>query len=400
MSQTACQREERFTTAGSSWSSSARLWMEARLAEAKLERIRKEEELNLQSLALIAEQELKKIKSKRTLLRAEAEVNAAHIRTDAASTCEEECSSSTAPLAPPLSANKKVDDYLDTLAVAGMTDNSKKEAPTPAQAPVEPYLRHGSLVNPSLAEMEQTPPTNEKVYQPTITNSCSMPLALTTEETALRSPPGLPFPTAFDGFVAPAPMSDSSLLFECYGHLYTPVTSRIALECQSTTVRGATTNSVERQLNPVILAGVGDQYPSPAITSQSIRHKQFFPRVTSATSGAAPACGPAAPANMAPAYGPAAPATTALAYGLAAPATMALAYGMAAPPPMAPAHGPATSITIAPAFRPATLPNSFGRQHQHRETGLGDPITTEGNRRIISVMLVPYDRVSFVRKMM
>ena len=110
MSQSACQREERLTNAGSSLSSSARLRMEARLAEANLERIRKEEELNLQSLALIAEQELKKIESKRTLLRAEAEVDAAHIRADAASTCEEDRSSFTTP-APLLSANTKVGDY-------------------------------------------------------------------------------------------------------------------------------------------------------------------------------------------------------------------------------------------------------------------------------------------------
>ena len=368
MSQSACQREEKLTNAGSSLSSSARLRMEARLAEANLERIRKEEELNLQSLALIAEQELKKIESKRTLLRAEAEVDAAHIRADAASTCEEDRSSFTTP-APPLSANTKVGDYLESLVVAVPTDNGKNEAPTLAQAPMEPYLRHGSLLNPSLAEMEENLPTQEKVYQPTILNSCSMPLALTTEETALRPPPGLPFPTAFDGFVAPAPTSDSLFPFERYGHLYTPVTSRIASECQSAAVRGATTNSVEQQLNPVILAGAGHQYPSPAVISQSVRHEQSLPRLTSATSGAAPACGPAAPATMAPAYGPAAPATT------------APAYGPAAPPTMAPAYGPATSATATPAFGPATLFNSFGRQHQHREIGLGDPFTMEGNRR-------------------
>ena len=103
-----------------------------------------------------------------------------------------------------------------------------------------------------------------------------MPLALTTEETALRRPPGLPFPTAFYGFVAPAPTSDSLFPFERYGLLYTPVTSRIASECQSAAVRGATTNSVEQQLNPVILAGAGHQYSSPAVISQSVRHEQFF----------------------------------------------------------------------------------------------------------------------------
>ena len=90
--------------------------------------------------------------------------------------------------------------------------------------------------------------------------------------------------------------------------------------------------------------------------------------MTFATAGAAPACGPAAPATMAPAYGP------------AAPATMAPGYGTAAPPIMASAYGPAISATAASAFGPATLSNSFGRQHQHRETGLGDPFTTEENR--------------------
>ena len=162
MSQTACQREERLVTAGSSLSSSARFRIGARLAEANLERVCKEEELNLQSLGLIAEQELKKIESKRTLLR--AEVGAAHIRADATSTCEEDHSSSTDSLAPPSSANKKAGGYLESLAVAVPTDNGKKEALTPAQAVVEPYLRHGSLLNPSLAEMEETLATQEKVY--------------------------------------------------------------------------------------------------------------------------------------------------------------------------------------------------------------------------------------------
>ena len=91
---------------------------------------------------------------RRTLLR--AEVEAAHIRADAAITCEENRSSSTAPLVPPFSAYKKVGDYLDSLTVALSTGNGKKEAPTPTQAPVEPYLRHGSLLNPSLVEMEKT----------------------------------------------------------------------------------------------------------------------------------------------------------------------------------------------------------------------------------------------------
>ena len=45
-----------------SLSSSARLRMEAKLAEAKLQHIRKEEDLKLETLALIAEQRLKKLR--------------------------------------------------------------------------------------------------------------------------------------------------------------------------------------------------------------------------------------------------------------------------------------------------------------------------------------------------
>ena len=59
------------TNIGSNLSSSARLRMEARLAKANLERIRKKKELNLELLALIAEQESKKIERRRALLRGE-----------------------------------------------------------------------------------------------------------------------------------------------------------------------------------------------------------------------------------------------------------------------------------------------------------------------------------------
>ena len=90
MSQPACQREERLTNAASNLSSSARLCMEAKLDKANPEHICKEEELNLELLALIAEQELKKLDSRQTLFRAEAEVEAANIPVDATSTCEED----------------------------------------------------------------------------------------------------------------------------------------------------------------------------------------------------------------------------------------------------------------------------------------------------------------------
>ena len=67
----------------------ARCRMEAKLAQIRLDRVRKEEELTLRVLA--AEQEKRRLESHRRMLAAEAEAAEAAIIADAASSCKTVC---------------------------------------------------------------------------------------------------------------------------------------------------------------------------------------------------------------------------------------------------------------------------------------------------------------------
>ena len=82
------------------------------MAEARLEQARRDEELKLRTLALIAEQERRKLESQRIVLIAEAQATEVNIIADAASELAEEKMSQTADMAPLLSTNEKVSAFL------------------------------------------------------------------------------------------------------------------------------------------------------------------------------------------------------------------------------------------------------------------------------------------------
>ena len=85
------------------------------MAEARLEQVRRDEELKLRTLALVAEQERRKLESQRIVLIAEAKATEANIIADAVSELAEEQMSQTADMAPLLSTNEKVSAFLSVL---------------------------------------------------------------------------------------------------------------------------------------------------------------------------------------------------------------------------------------------------------------------------------------------
>ena len=135
-----------------SLSSSARLRMEAKLAEARLQHIRKEEDLKLETLALIAEQRLKKLESRRIVLQAEAEVEAANIRAEAASVCDDRYSLPEA-VDPPLTVSRKVGAYLSDLELPSPSaaGNGTCELAAPSDNQLHECQPSSSLPGPSLA---------------------------------------------------------------------------------------------------------------------------------------------------------------------------------------------------------------------------------------------------------
>ena len=104
-----CSRSTK-SVAFSGTSSAVRRRLEARLAKTRLEQVRCDEELKLRALALVAEQERRKLESQRIVPIAEANIIA-----DAASELAEEQMSQTADMAPLLSTNEKVSVFLSVL---------------------------------------------------------------------------------------------------------------------------------------------------------------------------------------------------------------------------------------------------------------------------------------------
>ena len=111
-----CSRSTK-SVAFSGTSSAVRRRLEARLAEARLEQVRRDEELKLRTLALVSEQERRKLESQRIVFIAEAKATEANIIADAASELAEEQMSQTADMAPLLSTNGKVSSFLSVLTL-------------------------------------------------------------------------------------------------------------------------------------------------------------------------------------------------------------------------------------------------------------------------------------------
>ena len=112
-----------------SLSSRAKRRLEVKLAEARLERVRREEELRLKHLQ-------GQLESERAVLQAEAAVKEANIIADASSGCSD--LSVPENIAPPLSAHDKVVEFLCSARNSerqelklsnGETDHSRESAP-------------------------------------------------------------------------------------------------------------------------------------------------------------------------------------------------------------------------------------------------------------------------------
>ena len=124
--------------------------MEAKLAE--LQRIRKEEDLKLETLALIAEQRLKKLESRRIVLQEEAKVETANIRAEAVSVCDDRYPLSEA-VDPSLTVSKKLGAYLSDLELPNPSaaGNGTCELAAPSDNQLHEYQPSSSLPSPSLA---------------------------------------------------------------------------------------------------------------------------------------------------------------------------------------------------------------------------------------------------------
>ena len=97
---TMCSRSTK-NVAFSGTSSAVRRRLDARLAETRLEQVRRDKKLKLRTtLVLVAKQEMRKLESQKILLIAEAKATEANIIADTASELAEEQMSQTAEMAP------------------------------------------------------------------------------------------------------------------------------------------------------------------------------------------------------------------------------------------------------------------------------------------------------------
>ena len=163
--------------------SSTRRRVDARLAEVRLQHIRREEELKLKALA--AAQELRKLESEQIVLQAEKEVAEANILADATSSCDGELDD----VAPPLEAGDKVGAFLLKLSLSDQVDgpdNSNRQQ----LVPHEERLTMGSP--------DGTKVKSKCTFSPEVGNHAEP--AVRTSSTS-RHPPGFPPPTCIPGTI-------------------------------------------------------------------------------------------------------------------------------------------------------------------------------------------------------
>ena len=167
--------------------SSIRRRVDARLAEVRLQHIRREEELKLKALA--AAQELRKLESEQIVLQAEKEVAEANILADATSSCDGELDD----VAPPLEAGDKVGAFLLNLSLSDQVDgpnNSNRQK----LVPHEERLTMGSP--------DGTKVKSKCTFSPEVGHHAKP--AVRTSSTS-RHPPGFPPPTCIpEAIVTPS----------------------------------------------------------------------------------------------------------------------------------------------------------------------------------------------------
>ena len=156
--------------------SSTRRRVDARLAEVRLQHIRREEELKLKAL---------KLQSEQIVLQAEKEVAEANILADATSSCDGELDD----VAPPLEAGDKVGAFLLNLSLSDQVDgpnNSNRQQ----LVPHEERLTMGSP--------DGTKVKSKCTFSPEVGNHAEP--AVRTSSTS-RHPPGFPPPTCIPGTI-------------------------------------------------------------------------------------------------------------------------------------------------------------------------------------------------------
>ena len=129
----------RTAVTSASLSSKAKRRLEVKLAEARLQRVRQEEELRLKQLQAEEELRLKQLQleSERALLQAEADVTEANLIADASSTCSD--LSVPESVAPRLSAHEKVMEYLHNIPTNERQGQSRKENDLQRESPAVTY---------------------------------------------------------------------------------------------------------------------------------------------------------------------------------------------------------------------------------------------------------------------
>ena len=169
-------RDELSVVNAQSLRSSTRRRVDARLAEVRLQYIRREEELKLKALKLASEQ---------IVLQAEMEVAEANILADATSSCDGELDD----VAPPLEAGDKVGAFLLNLSLSDQVDG--------------PNNSNGQKLVPHEERLTMGSPDGTKVkskctFSPEVGNHAEP--AVRTSSTS-RHPPGFPPPTCIPGTI-------------------------------------------------------------------------------------------------------------------------------------------------------------------------------------------------------
>ena len=156
--------------------SSTRRRVDARLAEVRLQYIRREEELKLKAL---------KLESEQIVLQAEKEVAEANIFADATSSCDRELDD----VAPPLEAGDKVGAFLLNLSLSDQVDG-------PNNSNRQKLVSHEERL--TMGSPDGTKVKSKCTFSPEVGNHAEP--AVRTSSTS-RHPPGFPPPTCIPGTI-------------------------------------------------------------------------------------------------------------------------------------------------------------------------------------------------------
>ena len=288
-----CSRSTK-SVAFSGSSSAVRRRLEARLAEARLEQVRRDEELKLRTLALVAEQERRKLESQRIVLIAEAKATEASIIADAASELAEEQMSQTADMAPLLSTNEKVSAFLSVLTpdhedaanVSRLSPDCLATqihsglAPSPVVAGTSGYSKPPVSVQGPAFSMASSVQANPQVAYSTVPASQAHDTLRYSESPVLVHGPAVVMasqvqgdnPITSNGTPALRSIQDSAHS-QPPVHVYGPASVNPAISMASVPVHGSTVSPVIQVHEPSATFCVPvENAPAPAIMEDQSQH--------------------------------------------------------------------------------------------------------------------------------